>query len=172
MKQSSGKPPETAAGSIDVPESPGRVVEVVRVRELLCVVTGMCVADIAVFRGGGFAGWAILLLAFPILLHIGSPAGRPLRSTWLFTTALVFLCARLAWLGSPLTVCCGLGLLCIFALGRADGPGTGILRLCVVCHTFGNSRPRPLLEAVPVPGTSYISQVAERPATPLRVVSV
>ena len=119
MKQSSGKPPETAAGSIDVPESPGRVVEVVRVRELLCVVTGMCVADIAVFRGGGFAGWAILLLAFPILLHIGSPAGRPLRSTWLFTTALVFLCARLAWLGSPLTVCCGLGLLCIFALGRA-----------------------------------------------------
>lgn len=119
MNQAPVAPPPATTGSNPAPASSIRVVEVVRIRELLCVAASMCVADATLFRGGGFAGWAAMLLALPILLHIGSPARHSLSATWLFAAAIAFLCARLVWLGSPLTVCCGLGLLCTFALGRA-----------------------------------------------------
>ncbi|MEE3373464.1 MAG: DUF4153 domain-containing protein [Planctomycetota bacterium] len=112
-------PPETDSGRTPITTPPVRAVEVMRARELLSVVVVMCLADVTLFRGAGFAGWAVLLLSLPPLLHLGSPAHRPLRSTWAFAAAIAILCARLAWLGSPFTVCCGLGLLCIFALGRA-----------------------------------------------------
>ncbi|MBB75549.1 MAG: hypothetical protein CMJ75_13665 [Planctomycetaceae bacterium] len=114
-----GPPPETTSESTPFTASTVRAVEVVRAREALAVIAVMCVADATLFRGAGFAGWAVLLLSIPPLLHLGSPAHRPLLSTWLFAAAIAVLCARLVWLGSPFTVCCGLGLLCIFALGRA-----------------------------------------------------
>ena len=87
--------------------------------EVLCVLSAIVIADVALFRGGGFTGWAVVLVTIPVLLYAGSPTRQPLRSTWLIGIALLTLSTRLVWLGSTLTVWCGAGLTCVFALGLA-----------------------------------------------------
>ena len=87
--------------------------------EVISVLATVIVADVTIFRGGGFTGCAVLLTAVPALLFAGSPSRQPLRPVWLIGFALLAVAVRLIWHGSIVTVCCGLTLTCVFALAMA-----------------------------------------------------
>ena len=88
----------------------------VRPLEVVAVMLAVIVADVAIFRGGGFSGIATMLALLPVLLVAGSPDRRPLKPIWLIVVAIILLAARLVWCGSELAVFCGCGLVCVFAL--------------------------------------------------------
>lgn len=87
--------------------------------EVMSVLAAVIVADVTIFRGGGFTGCAVMLTAILALLFAGSPTRQPLRPVWLIGIALIAIAVRLIWCGSIVTVCCGLILTCVFALGMA-----------------------------------------------------
>ena len=90
-----------------------------RWRELVALVLVVVLADVTVYRGLGFSGYAALFLAAPLLLILGSP--RPRWSTGLAVTVgmLWLVAARLVWLGSGWTVAVAVVLLVVSALATA-----------------------------------------------------
>jgi hypothetical protein len=81
-----------------------------RWREVLAVVLLIGVCDATIYRGQGFAGYALLALVAPWLLLLGSPRPRPRAGFWIVAGMLLLLAARMVWLGS------GLGVAAVFAL--------------------------------------------------------
>lgn len=90
-----------------------------RWRELISVLLLVVLSDLTVYRGHGFAGYAILFLLAPVLLLVGSP--RPLirASYWIVVAMLAALAARLIWLGSVLGAATGFALLVASAMAIA-----------------------------------------------------
>ncbi|MHB8898210.1 MAG: DUF4153 domain-containing protein [Thermoguttaceae bacterium] len=88
-------------------------------RELAAVLLMVVLADLAIYRGHGFAGYALFFLLAPVLLFLGSP--RRNRSRWLLATGLmlVVIAARLAWCGMWLQVGCGIALVAAFSMTLA-----------------------------------------------------
>ncbi len=85
-------------------------------REVCAVVMLVAAADVTLYRGEGYAGYAALLLAAPLLLVLGSPRPRFHWNLWLVGAMLWLMALRIAWLGSPLTLVMGCGLLVAFAM--------------------------------------------------------
>jgi hypothetical protein len=91
-------------------------------RELLAVVLLVAVADVTVYRGHGYAGYAALYAAVPWLLLWGLPAGRVLGGRRRWGSALVVgilltvLAARMVWSGWELNTISGAVLLMALAL--------------------------------------------------------
>ena len=82
--------------------------------ELVAIVCLIALADVAVYRTRGFAGFALFFAAFPILLWIASVGCRGL-AFWLSGAMLVALSAKLVWCGSTMLVAIGFALLVAFA---------------------------------------------------------
>lgn len=82
----------------------------VRWRELLAVSLAIAVSDLTIYRGEGYAGLALLFVAAPLILLVGSPRVRPTASFFVLAGMLTVLALRLVWLGSPLGVVCGFAL--------------------------------------------------------------
>ena len=97
-------------------ESSPRAVPVAGIREFGAIVGLVALADVTIYRGAGYAGLALLLIAAPVLLLIGSPQRRPRMSFWIVSAMLVLLAARMLWLGSYLTVALGAALVIAYAL--------------------------------------------------------
>jgi len=97
-------------------ESAPRAVPVAGIREFGAIVGLVALADVTIYRGAGYAGLALLLIAAPVLLLIGSPQRRPRMSFWIVSAMLVLLAARMLWLGSYLTVALGAALVIAYAL--------------------------------------------------------
>ena len=93
-----------------------RAIPAAVIGEVLAIVLLVALADVTIYRGAGFAGLALLLVAAPALLALGSPARRMGLSFWIILGMLGLLGARLLWLGSPLAVLVGAGLLVACAL--------------------------------------------------------
>lgn len=89
----------------------------VRARELLAVLALVFVSDLTIYRGQGFAGYAALFLASPLLIAFGAFRPRLGRATWLVGALLALLAAKTVWCGSNLLVACGFGLLAAFVMG-------------------------------------------------------
>ena len=87
-----------------------------RLRELLIVLTLVVLSDLTIYRGEGFAGYALLLVVAPLLLMFGTY--RPQRGpfVWLVSVLLLAAAAKLFWCGSALLVGCGFVLLIAFAM--------------------------------------------------------
>lgn len=79
-------------------------------RALLCLLAIVAAADIAIYRGEGFAGYAMLLAVVPLLLALGVAPLHGDKSLWIFWPLLILLCIRLVWRGHWLTVAVGAGL--------------------------------------------------------------
>lgn len=93
-----------------------------RWRELVAIGLLVVLCDVTVYRGLGYAGYAVLLLLAPGLLWLGSPRSPRHASAWLLGAMLAVLAVRLVWLGSVLAVSAGVALLVAWALalsGRA-----------------------------------------------------
>jgi len=86
-----------------------------RWRELLVIVMLVVLCDLTIYRGHGFTGYALLFLAAPLLLAMGSPRPRCGLSSWLVGAMLVVLAAKLVWCGSVLLVAAGFALVVAFA---------------------------------------------------------
>ncbi len=93
-----------------------RAVSLAAVRELVAVVGLVAIADLTVYRGGGFAGLGVLAIAAPALLLLGSPHRKLSASFWAVGAMLALLAVRLVWQGSELSVLCGAVLLMAISL--------------------------------------------------------
>ncbi|MGI6415400.1 MAG: hypothetical protein ACOX1P_06990 [Thermoguttaceae bacterium] len=85
-------------------------------RELLAIAAMVALADVAIYRGHGFAGYAALFLGAPILLLFGAPQPRFSAGLWAVGVMLAASAVRLAWCGWGLPVACGMVLLVAFAM--------------------------------------------------------
>ncbi len=88
----------------------------VRLREIVVLVLLVVVADLTIYRGQGFAGYALLFVAGPVLLLVGTPCRRWNVALWIVGAMMLLLAAKLAWCGSWLQVVAGFALLAAFAL--------------------------------------------------------
>ena len=132
--------PQEPIVAVEVPEAPPS-----RWRELVAVVLLVVLCDLTLYRGEGFAGYAVLFVAAPLLLAIGSPCGKkgtvpicaqhpPGRpgghrpkvcawglspfshvSFWIVAAMLLALAAKMLWCGSVLLVAAGFTLTVAFA---------------------------------------------------------
>lgn len=88
----------------------------VRRREFLAVFVIVAACDLTIYRGNGFAGYAALFLALPILLAWGAYRPRRGASTCLVGLMLLVLAAKTVWCGSTLLVAAGFALLAAFVM--------------------------------------------------------
>jgi len=98
------------------PGSPPREHPPVRPREILALLLLVVLSDVAVYRGHGFAGYALLFAAAPVFLLFGAPRPRFRAGFWVLGIMLVLLAAKMLWYGSWLLVASGLALLVAFAM--------------------------------------------------------
>lgn len=92
----------------------------VRGRELLAVAWLVVLSDLTIYRGQGFAGYALFFVVAPVLLALGSLSQQRQRVGWLIALLLWVLAARLVWCGSSLAVCCGFAGVVAFAMTLAN----------------------------------------------------
>jgi hypothetical protein len=106
----------------EVVQGPLRAEPPVRWPEFLSVVLLVALADLTVYRGRGYAGYAALLAGGPWLLLWGAPVGRtwrggrPWASIVIVGLMLLVLAARMLWSGWALHVAVGAVLMMAFAL--------------------------------------------------------
>ena len=74
--------------------------------------------DLVIYRGNGFAGYALLFAATPILLALGSPLPHRGPRLWLVGAMMLALAMRMVWCGSTMVVA-GFALLLGFAVALA-----------------------------------------------------
>lgn len=130
-------PPDDPVMAIAVKEEPP-----MRWRELLAIVLLVVLSDLTIYRGQGFAGYALLMATAPLLLAIGAPRPRwkdasfPLyrtktsggardshisepfklsASVLIVAAMLAVLAVKMLWCGSVLQIAVGFALLAAFA---------------------------------------------------------
>jgi len=108
---SDSKPPSPPA-----PGRAGREQPPVRWREVLAVLLLVVLCDVTIYRGQGFAGYALLFVLAPVLLLLGSPRPRHRLSLWTVGLMLAVLAAKMLWCGSLYLVAAGFALLVAFAM--------------------------------------------------------
>ena len=86
-----------------------------RWREIVAIVLLVVVCDLTIYRGHGFAGYAVLFIVAPALLAIGSPRPRFGAIFWIIGAMMAILAVKLLWCGSMLLVAAGFALLVAFA---------------------------------------------------------
>lgn len=76
----------------------------IRWREILAVLLVVVLADVTVYRGPGFAGYALGFAVAPFLLALGMPCLRGRASAWIVGGMLLLAAAKLLWCGDALLV--------------------------------------------------------------------
>ena len=85
-------------------------------REILAILLLIVVADLAIYRGSGFAGYALFFVVAPGLLWLGAPRPSFGKSFFLIGFMLVLLAAKTLWCSSVLLVASGFALVVAFAM--------------------------------------------------------
>lgn len=162
---------ETFPAPIEKPRAataPAQAVSLAGLRELAAIIGIVALADVTIYRGHGFAGLALLAVAGPVLLGIGSPHRRLHAGFWTIVVMLLVLAVRLVWQGNALAVLCGavLGVACSLALvgmrpgvpdllaGLAQLPFAGLFGLGEYQQALTGCHPRvsrPLLLSIALP---------------------
>jgi len=95
---------------------------VVPLREVLAAVALVVLCDITVYRGHGFAGYAMLFALAPVLLWFGASHAQRRHFVWIVGTLLIVLAMKLVWCGSTLLVAAGFVLVLAFAMSLSGQP--------------------------------------------------
>jgi hypothetical protein len=109
-------------------------------RELLAVLGLIVLADIAIYRGYGFAGMAALVVGVPMLLLIGAPQRRLGIDAGIVGVMLLLLAGSLLWCGAGWHLAVGAALLVAFAMalvGMRPYVVDAFLFACVTIVTGG-----------------------------------
>lgn len=115
--------PATLAPQPAAPRSPAAPAEPpLRWVEAVGLLLWIALADLTIYRGHGFAGWAVFFVFAPAYLFLASPQLAPRRSCWILGGMLWLLAARLVWLGSAGQVLIGLVLLVAFTIATQGRP--------------------------------------------------
>ena len=88
----------------------------VRWREILAILVLVVLADVTIFRGLGFAGYALFFVGAPMLLVLGAPRPKSRAGFWILTIMLIALAGKMIWCGSGPLAACGFALLVAFAM--------------------------------------------------------
>ena len=91
----------------------------IRWLELIGVLSLITLADLAVYRGAGFAGFALLFAAAPFLFWLSSSRRFTGTSFWVTGGMLLVLAAKLVWCGSAALVVIGFSWLIAFTMALA-----------------------------------------------------
>jgi hypothetical protein len=91
----------------------------VSARELVAVALIVALADVSIFRGGGYSGVAAFIAGIPLLLRLGSTDSRTTRDLVVLTILLAASAVRLLWCGSSLATAVATGLVLMFAMALA-----------------------------------------------------
>ena len=74
--------------------------------ELFALLAWVVVADLAIYRSEGFAGWAVFVASAPLLLLLGTWKLPRTPLAWWIGFLLLLVSLKLLWLGTwPLAVC-------------------------------------------------------------------
>ncbi|NUQ64019.1 MAG: DUF4173 domain-containing protein [Pirellulales bacterium] len=103
----------------DPPSELAAAKEPVRWRELLAILLAIALADLTIYRGHGFAGYAALFAASTFLLLLGTPRLRSHAAAGLVVVMLLVLAAKLAWCGHAGLVAAGFVLIVAVAMTLA-----------------------------------------------------
>jgi hypothetical protein len=90
-----------------------------RWREVAAIGLVAALCDLAIYRGGGYAGYAALFAAAPLLLIVGAPRMGRRGAAAAVGVMLALLAARLVWCGSFLSAAVGFALIVAFAMALA-----------------------------------------------------
>jgi hypothetical protein len=104
---------ETPDEPADEPPLPLRWVELIGA---LCLVV-LC--DVTIYRGGGFAGYALLFSVGPMLLWLSSHRRYGGPAVWIVAAMFAALAGKLAWCGSGPLVAIGFALIVAFSMAIA-----------------------------------------------------
>ena len=88
-------------------------------RELIGIICLIALCDVTIYRGEGFAGYALLFFAAPILMAFASSRRCGSAAVWIVAGMLVALSAKLVWCGSAVLVATGFVLTVAFAMALA-----------------------------------------------------
>lgn len=105
----------------NVPTRTQTLLKNVSLLEFLSVVLLVILADVTIYNGDGYAGYAVLLAVAPLLIGLGT---RPRRVSWqtLIVTFLTwFVAIRLVWCGNSLAIVLGLVLLSCVSISLNEG---------------------------------------------------
>jgi hypothetical protein len=107
-----------APANNDVPSAPLKAWDdpPPRWAELGCLLAIVVLADFAIYRGDGYAGWAAVFAATPVLLFVGAARRRSGASLALVGAMLALIAVKLLWCGSPVTAVVGTALLPLYAM--------------------------------------------------------
>lgn len=107
-----------------------------RWRELFCLMLIVAVCDATIYRGNGFAGYALLFGVVPVLIVCGTTQRRKHVSLWIVAPMLVLLAGRLLWCGSWLTVCVGVAVLMGFTMSLSGQRPDVLEGMVFAAHTM------------------------------------
>lgn len=105
--------PPASPSSDELPRPP------VRWRELIAVALLILLADLTIYRGEGFAGYAALFALAPLLLLMGAPHPRISGGLWVLMAMALVVAGRMVWLGGPLLTTIGFALIVLIAMSLA-----------------------------------------------------
>jgi hypothetical protein len=72
----------------------------VRWRELLALIAIVVCWDLAIYHGGGFSGWALVMAATPLLLTLGAARRVKDQTLYVLLPLIAVLAGRIVWCGS------------------------------------------------------------------------
>ena len=104
------------------PLSRDRDVQPTNVREIASLLVIVAVADLTVYRGRGYSGYALLFCTLPVLFLVGSVRRERFAMQWVMGLLLAGVSSRLAWCGNPGAVLAGGFLTVCFAMSLTGLP--------------------------------------------------
>ena len=91
-------------------------------REITCLLLIVAVADVTVYRGQGYSGYALLFVTLPVLFLAGVARRERFAIQWVMGLLLAGVSSRLAWCGNPGAVLAGAFLTVCFAMSLTGLP--------------------------------------------------
>ncbi len=80
------------------------------------IISLIVLCDLTIYRGHGFAGYAVLFVVAPLLLWFSSAKRCRGVAFWIVSAMLVLLAGKMIWFGSGSLVAIGFGLMIAFAM--------------------------------------------------------
>ncbi len=138
------------------------------VRAWMAIAAWIAITDWSLYRGGGFAGWALALAFLPIMSLVAIRWQTVRKGEWVALSAMIFiLAARLVWCGAIETIV----IACLFALGvslAANGIAPSVLQILGAPFRMMTGPLQVLLESLLIPQLqhAYSSQRTIRQRVP------
>ncbi len=107
------------------------------IREVVSLLLIVLLADVTVYRGQGYSGYAVLFTGVPLLFLAGAIRQRVLGVTWLLAVLLAATALRLVWCGNSGAVLAGTFLTACFAMAQYGLPPWVLHTLVFTTRLFG-----------------------------------